>query len=333
MGSLKHRAVGSATLLVVLLAIANAGCGSSATQNSSARTAALKEAKLNRKLHRLQRVIMRKRAQLRTQQRAHRQRVQPQSTGSPSAPHGFASLEQQLGGQVGVVIGAPGSSNVYSAGNLQSGSAWSTSKVPIAMRVLQDVGGPSGLNSTQVNEIQRAITLSDNDAAAALFGDLERMHGGIRGAAAAVDEILRQAGDGVTQISTQGRDGFSPYGQTDWSLVRQQQFMSQLAAGCIGSQASRAYILHLMGEVTSDTWGLGSAGLPAKWKGGWGPGLDGRYLVRQMGVFDVGGREAVVALAAIPTDGQFPSAENMATALARWLARQAPRFVASPSGC
>ena len=109
--------------------------------------------------------------------------------------------------------------------------------------------------------------------------------------------------------------------------------MSALVTGCIGSQQSRQYVLGLMGEVSSDTWGLGSTGLPARWKGGWGPGIDGRYLARQMGILYLGNREAVVTLAAVPTDGQFESAEAMATRIAEWLAKRAPQVAAAPSGC
>lgn len=69
--------------------------------------------------------------------------------------------------------------------------------------------------------------------------------------------------------------------------------MSRLAAGCVGEQESAELVLGLMGEVTSDTWGLGATGLHAQWKGGWGPGTDGRYLARQMGILHLGGEEAV----------------------------------------
>jgi hypothetical protein len=181
--------------------------------------------------------------------------------------------------------------------------------------------------------MRRALTLSDNEAAAALFAYLEREHGGLADASAAVGEVLREAGDNTTQISTHGRDGFSSYGQTDWSLVNQQLFMSKLAAGCVGTLASREYVLKLMGEVSSDIWGLGSSGLPARWKGGWGPGVDGRYLVRQMGIVYVGNREAVVTLAAIPSNGQFETAEAMATSVAQWIAKRAGAFAATPSTC
>ena len=87
------------------------------------------------------------------------------------------------------MIGPPGAPAAFSGGNLSSGSAWSTSKVPIALRLLQDVGGPSGLSAAQADEMRRALTLSDNEAAAALFADLERAHGGLAGAAAAVPKF------------------------------------------------------------------------------------------------------------------------------------------------
>ena len=109
--------------------------------------------------------------------------------------------------------------------------------------------------------------------------------------------------------------------------------MSKLAAKCIGSPESDEYVLDLMGEVGSDTWGLGSAGLPARWKGGWGPGTYGRYLVRQMGILYVGEKEAVVTLAAIPSDGQFETAEQMATAIAQWLAKRVPSYAKAPNRC
>jgi hypothetical protein len=319
-----------AVALLLSSAVALVGCGNAGSDGTSTSTA---RAALGRKLHRLRTELRTRRAavharQIRESRRAHRTAAK-----SSADVSSFAGLEAKLGGQVGATIGPPGSTSPQSFGSLQSGSAWSTSKVPIALRVLRDVGGPSGLSSTQADEMRRALTLSDNEAATALFAYLERRHGGLSGASSAVGEVLREAGDDTTQISTRGRDGFSTYGQTDWSLVNQQLFMSKLAAGCIGELASREYVLNLMGEVSSDTWGLGSSGLPARWKGGWGPGIDSRYLVRQMGILYVGNREAVVTLAAIPSDGQFETAEAMATSIAQWLAGKAGRLASTPNGC
>jgi hypothetical protein len=326
----------------IVLAVSAAGCGSSGDRSDSAQATAGRGAALHHRIERLERSLARRRAALRVRRSRERRRearraaahTRSASSNAIEAAGGdFAKVEAEVDGEVGAAIGPPGSGAATVVGGLGSVSAWSTSKVPISLRVLQDDGGPSGLSSTQADEMRRALTLSDNEAAAALFGDLERAHGGLAGASAAVTNVLREAGDQTTEISTHGRDGFSTYGQTDWSLTSQELFMSRLAAHCIGSPASDEYVLGLMGEVSSDTWGLGSAGLPARWKGGWGPGIDGRYLARQMGLLFVGGKEAVVTLAAIPNDGSFESAEAMATRVARWLAKEAPRFAETPGGC
>jgi hypothetical protein len=331
----------AALVVLALAACCLPGCGGDADSGveAMARRNAAQRAALDHKLDRLRAELQRRRALLKAKRKrearlaARRASAAVERGGAGAGAGGFAHLAASLGGEVGAVIGPPGSGEADSFGSLQSGSAWSTSKVPIALRVLEDAGGPAGLSSAQGEEMRSALTLSDNEAAAALFADLERRHGGLGGASAAVEEVLREGGDGNTRVSTQGRGEFSTYGQTEWSLESQQRFMSSLAAGCIGDPESSDYVLGLMGEVSSDTWGLGSAGRPARWKGGWGPGVDGGYLVRQMGILYVGGKEAVVALAARPTDGQFATGESMATTVAQWLAKQAPRYAASPSGC
>lgn len=259
----------------------------------------------------------------------------PKESGSAGGGglEGFDELEASLPGQAGIAIGPPGSGPAANTGSLTTGSAWSTSKVPVALRVLQQAGGPSGLNSQQTDEIRRALTLSDNEAALSLFSDLEATYGGASGAAAAVDEVLAEAGDTTTHVSSVGRDGFTPFGQTEWSLELQELFMSRLAAGCVGSPASTSYVLGLMGEVGSDSWGLGSAGVPARWKGGWGPGTDGRYLVRQMGVLETGSGNTVVTLAVLPDDGSFETGQRMATSVAQWAAEKAPQFAGRAGDC
>lgn len=327
-------------LLLMLASLATAisilGCGgSSDNSETSMRANAAKRAALAQRLDRLRDELRHRRAlqQKQREQAARQVSRNRQAENGSSEASSFARLAGELGGQVGAVIGPPGSGEAAAFGTLQSGSAWSTSKVPIALRMLEDAGGPSGLSPAQAEEIRSALTLSDNAAAAALFADLESIHGGLVGASAAVEEVLREGGDASTQISTQGHSEFSTYGQTDWSLANQQRFMSTLAAGCVGSRESSDYVLDLMGEVSSDAWGLGSAGLPAAWKGGWGPGVDGGYLVRQMGILYIGDKEAIVSLAALPADGQFETGGAMATAVAQWLARRASRYAATPSSC
>jgi hypothetical protein len=326
---------------LILLAIAAplAGCGGASNDatDTAARANAAQRAALASKLAWLRAELRHRRAVLKTKRKRAARQAEHEGQGTSqtrgAAASSFARMAAGLDGEVGAVIGPPGSSEAVSFGDLQSGSAWSTSKVPIALRVLEDAGGPAGLSSAQAEQMRSALTLSDNEAAAALFADLEQSHGGLAGASAAVGEVLREGHDESTQISTRGRGEFSTYGQTNWSLANQQRFMSSLAAGCVAGTESSNYVLGLMGEVSSDAWGLGSAGLPARWKGGWGPGVDGRYLVRQMGILDVGDEEAVVTLAALPADGQFATGESMATTVAQWLAQRAPRYAAAPGGC
>lgn len=239
-------------------------------------------------------------------------------------PAGFDRFAAGLPGEVGLTLGAPGRGEVTRLGKLAGGSAWSTMKVPIAIRVLDGGGTPA-----QRSEIQRALTASDNSAAESLFASL----GSPTAAAEAVTEVLRAAGDETTQVSSVGRDGFSPYGQTDWTLEAQHRFMAALAGGCVGKPGSRRAVLGLMGKVTSDRWGLGSAGAPARWKGGWGPGTDGKYLVRQMGVIDTSSGPLVVTLAAVASDGSFESGQSLATKLASWAAANGTGQAGRGGGC
>jgi len=244
-------------------------------------------------------------------------------------------LGEQAGARVGATIGPPGAPPLV-LGSLQTGSAWSTIKVPIALQVIDEAGGVDGLTSEQSANITAAITQSDNDAAAALFDGLVAHHGSVEAASEAVTGLLREAGDSETVVATEGRDGFSSYGQTEWSLGAQQTFMGALLNGCIGQRSGREFILAQMSQVTSDTWGLGSAGVPALWKGGWGPGTDGKYLVRQMGRITVGGDDYAVTLAAIPNDGSFESGQFAATQVAQWLVDHADDSSpggAEPAGC
>lgn len=328
-------------VLVVLACLGASGCGTSDSGADTVRQERLQqqeEAARARKLARLkQKLELEKTRQAILETPASPAEPKPKELRTDAGPGsglaGFDELESSLPGQVGIAIGPPGSGPAARAGSLTTGSAWSTSKVPVAMRVLEEVGGPGGLSSSQEEQIRLALTASDNAAALSLFADLEAAYGGPSGAAAAVEEVLAEAGDTTTNVSSVGRDGFTPFGQTEWSLELQELFMSRLAAGCIGSPGSSEFVLGLMGEVSSDAWGLGSAGLPARWKGGWGPGTDGSYLARQMGVLDVGGEETVVALAVLPDDGSFETAQSMATSVAQVAAEEAPMFAGPPGAC
>jgi hypothetical protein len=248
----------------------------------------------------------------------------------------FERLASGLGGQVGLTVGRVGDPASQQLGSVTTGKAWSTIKLAIAARVLSDAGGPDGLNAGDGDLIRRAITASDNGAAAKLFAEMKARYGGLSGAAEAAAKPLREVGDRSTVVSTQGRAGFSPYGQTDWSLREQHRFMARLAARCVPDASSARYLLGLMRQIVSgQRWGIGATGVPSLFKGGWGPDPDGRYIVRQMGVLelDSGRHPVVLTIAALPSDGHFVTGQGMLAGLARWAVDHVDRAKAVPLDC
>jgi len=217
----------------------------------------------------------------------------------------FEALQSTIEGTVGLAVAPIGTEPVVEElGTIRGGVAWSTIKVPLALAVAARDPGErdEGL-------IDAALIVSDNDAALALW---ERL-GPPEAAAAAVQDVLAAARDIATRVETQVlRAGFTPFGQTEWSLAAQVRLMAALPdlphADEIRSRMRRV--------VPEQRWGLGTLGANVELKGGWGPDPDGRHLVRQMGI--VGGVLAV-ALAAVPADGVFESGTAILDRLAGWL--------------
>jgi hypothetical protein len=81
-------------------------------------------------------------------------------------------------------------------------------------------------------------------------------------------------------------------------------------------------VIRLMGQVEpGQSWGIGAVGRPALLKGGWGPGSNGGYLVRQMGIVTLqNGSRVGLAIASVPADGRFETGTANVTTLARWAA-------------
>jgi hypothetical protein len=232
---------------------------------------------------------------------------------SPSDAASFRSLERSLGGSSGIAVSGVGRGQaVQRVGSLSSGVGWSTMKVPIVMAVLtRDRGRPS---SATRDLMRRAITASDNNAALALWDGL----GGGSAAGGAVTRMLRAAGDSTTRVQTrQVRPPYTPFGQTVWPLASQLRFVAGLP--CL-SHASQ--ILQLMGEViSSQRWGFGTIA-KARFKGGWGPGTSGGYLVRQMGLFRLAdGTRIAATMATLPANGDFGTGASHLSRIARWIYR------------
>jgi hypothetical protein len=203
-----------------------------------------------------------------------------------------------LDGEVGVVL-----SSGEELGTIRGGVAWSTIKVPLALAVA--ARQPTALDEELID---LALTVSDNVAAYSLW---ERL-GPPEIAGPAVQDVLVAVGDTETRVETQVlRPGFTPFGQTQWTLAAQAQLMAALPS-LPYSDGIRARMRRVVPE---QRWGLGVLGDDVELKGGWGPDPDGRHLVRQMGI--VGSH--AVALAAAPQDGSFESGTAMLDRLAMWL--------------
>jgi hypothetical protein len=235
----------------------------------------------------------------------------------------FAKLAAQLGGAEGLAFTSVGGGAATRLGSWKTGVGWSTVKVPLAVAAVAKAQGRPDAETRRLMRL--ALTASDNAAAEQLWADL----GEPRSAAGQVQAVLRSAGDADTIVQSQRvRPGFTAFGQTSWSLAGQSRFMAALP--CLKHSDE---VLALMGEVESDQrWGIGATGLPSQFKGGWGPGLAGGYLVRQMGIVTLAnGSRVGMAIASEPADGRFETGAANLTALARWAA--ANIRTTGPGGC
>lgn len=272
--------------------------------------------RLSERTRRLRRQVRRRRAALHAADlQSGREASSSQASGAsglgPKAAD-FSELEAKLGGGSGLAVSAIGRSvAVKTYGSLTTGSAWSTMKVPVAIAALKDAGGTPG--GTTEALLRSTITASDNAAAEQLWSSL----GPPSEAGRKTQEVLTEGGDGATRVQTTAtRSGFSSFGQTQWALADQQRFVAALPCSSVAEP-----VLSLMGQtVTDQQWGLAATGLSADVKGGWGPGPDGRYLVRQMGLVQLSnGNMLAATMATVPRDGSFESGKANLTTIAQWL--------------
>lgn len=235
----------------------------------------------------------------------------PASSGpllSAADARSFERLARTLPGSEGVAVAALGrGTRIERLGQLRTGVAWSTAKVPVAMAAIaRGVADQADLRS--------AITASDNAAADRIWNAL----GAGRAAADATTGQLRAAGDSTTVVPAERlRTGYTVFGQTAWSLASQVRFVAGMPCTATGPR-----LLDLMGSVvSSQRWGLGATGGDAQLKGGWGPGISpGRadgWLDRQMGVVVVSGRPLAVAIATTAPD--HAAGTTALSRIARWL--------------
>ncbi|MFI5779267.1 hypothetical protein [Nocardia sp. NPDC051570] len=214
----------------------------------------------------------------------------------------FAELQPTLGGHVGLAVAAVGGDRITTLGDWTDGPAWSTMKVPLTLAVLR------GNGNTSTYQMSAAITESDNTAADGLWQTL----GTPDAAAQAVQAVLRDGGDPTTKVpANRARADYSAFGQADWSLADQVRFASKLP--CLADANS---VTTLMSKVVwGQQWGLGRVD-NAAYKGGWGPDVNGNYLVRQFGLVTTPNGQVAIALAAQAGSGSFDEGTQILNKLA-----------------
>lgn len=218
----------------------------------------------------------------------------------------FAKFAAELDARIGIVVAAVGRRSASTrVGDWSRGPAWSTIKVPLAIAGLRASDPP-----VVTDAMRAAITESDNSAAESIWASL----GEPTAAASKVQEVLSESGDPTTVEYRKLRPEFTAFGQTDWSLENQVTFLT--SAVC---DPRNQPIISLMGQIESDQrWGLGA--VPgAQFKGGWGPSVEGNYLVRQMGVIPAKGGATVVAVAVEPVSGALGDGAQVLTRVGEWL--------------
>lgn len=238
----------------------------------------------------------------------------------------FERLERSLGGASALAVSALGAdAPIAQVGTLRGEVAWSTIKVPLAVAAIARLGGQPDPSTEAL--LRRAITVSDNEAAEALWGSL----GPPAAAAAAVQEVLAAGGDSATKVESRVlRPGFTAFGQTEWEIRDQQRFVARLP--CV---RDAGVVLELMRQVTpGQRWGLGSLGRPSQIKGGWGPNQSGGYLVRQIGIVSLPeDRWIAASMATEPADGTFESGAVNLTRIAQWLMAHVDEQEVARPGC
>ncbi|WP_065422013.1 MULTISPECIES: hypothetical protein [Corynebacterium] len=229
----------------------------------------------------------------------------PESTPEKEPPVIEASdiheaLEAIAADNPGTGIAVAGADTVAAAGITDPQSAWSTAKVPLAIAAER-----AGVADPET--VSRAITFSDNAAADSLWEAL----GGGEHAAQATQEIIGTA----TVPATPPRPGFSAFGQTQWPVAEQAEFVADL-----GCQQGTDPVLAAMGQPDpAQQYGLGTLE-GSVMKGGWGPAEDGAYEARQMGLVSLGGHTVAVAIYAKAESGDYGEAQQMLTRLVKQLA-------------
>ncbi|MEU8307242.1 serine hydrolase [Actinomadura sp. NPDC048955] len=175
----------------------------------------------------------------------------------------------------------------YSYGESLRTATASIVKVDIVMALLLRAQHERrALTSTEEALAERAIKVSDNDAASELWRSIGGAHG------------LASANRTLGLRDTEPGPGGS-WGSTTTSAADQIRLLTALtSAGSPLSSASRRFVRHLMGDVEPEqAWGVSAAGTGAEVKNGWLPRErhGGAWTVNSIGIVRAAGRTFLIA--------------------------------------
>ncbi|HEY3993053.1 MAG TPA: serine hydrolase [Ktedonobacteraceae bacterium] len=199
----------------------------------------------------------------------------------------LSSYLSTLGPHAGVVVYDVTHQRTYSSNSAEQFLTASSIKVPIMLTffAMTESQGREP-DDAEVNLLTAMIEHSDNDAASALFAEIN----GATGIASYLQQI--------------GVSGLAP-DEDAWgySLITPQamvDLLTRLQNGTILTATDRASALGLMQNVESDQqWGVGDtapAGATFAMKNGWVPGPDGLWSVNSSGIVNAGAETYIISV-------------------------------------
>lgn len=243
-----------------------------------------------------------------------------------------------LGGHTDAAIWATGWSGPVVIGDpARRARLWSVFKPIVALAALKaaDAAGKPGGSSETRAAIELALRRSDNCAARRVVLSLQQLTGGVTAAAEQVSAILDGAGSQADISTTTGQadevcraylqasknltEPLAPglqLGTSTWTVRDAVTFAHALGSGFYGADGVRVQALMRAPKSRSDVvpaaqytvkdpeWGAGVALAerdPA-FKGGWGGVQQGRFLVGQIAMFNVGKTRIAMAVYFHPSE-------------------------------
>ncbi|MEP9393621.1 hypothetical protein ABLE94_15380 [Gordonia sp. VNK1] len=239
---------------------------------------------------------------------------------SASAPANLrASFDRlDIPSNVGVALAPVGGGPVISFGDQTPRVAWSTIKVPLSIAALRK----SNSASTRAT-VRTTIINSDNEGALTL----RRSLGTPDQARVALTKVFRDLGDETTQL-VRITEPDETFGLTVWPLASAATFASHLPC-----ESGDDFVVSLMGQVAGNQqWGVEVMPAPKATavKGGWGPGDEGGYEVRQLGLIThADGRQTAVTMGTYTPGETFEAGTAVLDKVAAWLNKNLTKL---PSG-